>query len=202
MLLTSFTHNIWKQIVPQGSFVIDATCGNGHDTLMLAQLALKPNLQSKASSGFVFAIDIQPSAIESTKKRLEKELPSSYLDYITFQCASHENLHENIKRNNFFPESFLPSADIIAYNLGYLPGGNKEVTTTAACTVSSLKSAFNLLKEKGWLSITCYTGHKQGAIESEEALHWAKSLKPHEASIFHCAPMREKAPFLLLVQKS
>ena len=46
-------HLILAETISKGDIVIDATCGNGHDTLFLAQCALDIN------SGFLYGFDIQ-----------------------------------------------------------------------------------------------------------------------------------------------
>ena len=46
-----------------GDYCIDATCGNGHDTLLLCRLA--------GSDGLTAGFDIQEQAVEKTKKTAE-----------------------------------------------------------------------------------------------------------------------------------
>lgn len=58
------SHEIIKQTVKVGDIVVDATCGNGNDTLLLAKLV--------GNEGKVFAFDIQNAAIENTNLLLQK----------------------------------------------------------------------------------------------------------------------------------
>lgn len=51
-----------RQQVQEGDFCIDATMGNGNDTLLLSQLC--------GESGKVLAFDIQEQALTATQKRL------------------------------------------------------------------------------------------------------------------------------------
>ncbi|MGA8165254.1 MAG: hypothetical protein WB791_09565 [Waddliaceae bacterium] len=44
-------HFYWKQLIREGGRVIDATCGNGNDTLVLSQCVLQE------SKGWVWAFD-------------------------------------------------------------------------------------------------------------------------------------------------
>ena len=48
--------------IKEGDTVADFTMGNGYDTLFFSK--------NVGESGRVFAFDIQPAALESTKKRL------------------------------------------------------------------------------------------------------------------------------------
>ena len=58
------SHFYLQNTVKPGAFCVDATCGNGKDTVFLASL-VKEN-------GHVFAFDIQKAAIENTRAVLEK----------------------------------------------------------------------------------------------------------------------------------
>ena len=62
MRLTEKVHAILKNHLREGDQAIDATAGNGYDTLFLAeQIGL---------SGEVIAIDIQNCAIQSTRENV------------------------------------------------------------------------------------------------------------------------------------
>ena len=50
-----FAHRLLAQATPAGGTAIDATAGNGHDTLFLAQCV--------GANGRVYAFDIQPQAL-------------------------------------------------------------------------------------------------------------------------------------------
>ena len=57
-----WAHELVRSRVHAGAWVVDATAGNGHDTLLLANLA--------GSAGRVFAFDVQTAALEATRARL------------------------------------------------------------------------------------------------------------------------------------
>ncbi len=57
------SHDMIQKIVLPGDIVIDATAGNGNDTLFLAGLV--------GETGRVYSFDIQARAIEKTRKKLE-----------------------------------------------------------------------------------------------------------------------------------
>jgi hypothetical protein len=182
MYHTHLAHLIWKDFLRPGMTVIDATAGNGHDTLFLAKCVLTPN------SGWVHAFDIQEKALEATQKRLQEHLPETLLKRITLHHTSHET----------FPENLAPS--LIAYNLGYLPGADPQNTTLAESTLTSCQNALNILNSKGLLSITLYPGHPEGHLEKSLLLPWLTTLT--HLPIFHHTPLsRPNQPSLITLRK-
>ena len=141
------THTLWKDHLHPGDTAIDATCGNGHDALAIAELI------SGSPKGELHCIDLQISALENTSERLKEHnlLVNSHMHH-----QSHETL-PNCEPN------------LIVYNLGYLPGSDKKVKTGASSTISSVKLAIDKLKPGGLITITCYPGHLEGE-EEEKAL--------------------------------
>ena len=69
-----FDKTLIKQHTHDESIVIDATCGNGNDTLFLAQ---------HVTSGRVHAFDIQETAILNTQQKTKD------FDNVTLHHASH-----------------------------------------------------------------------------------------------------------------
>lgn len=181
-------HSYWKKILRPGGHAIDATCGNGHDTLQLCQLALKE------SYGQVYAFDLLEEAIERTKQKLISALPSGQLKQVHYETRCHST----------FPSHILPeSIQLIVYNLGYLPGGNKAATTCRETTLKSLKQGLSLISPGGAVSMTCYPGHPEGALEEKELLGFAQTLSPLKWSVCHHTWLnRRQAPSLLILQKA
>lgn len=180
-------HTYWSQLVTIGDAVIDATCGNGYDTLKLCQLALSPD------KGRVYAIDNQPAAILSTRRYLSAHLDSELQMRVEFQQQCH----------SIFPYSIRPeSIKLIVYNLGYLPGGDKKQTTRTGTTLQSLSHGQDLLQTGGVISITCYPGHPEGKKEQEVILEYVSQLSSKMWSCSHQIwHNRSNAPSLLLIQK-
>lgn len=176
-----FAHHFWENTLSPQDFVIDATCGNGHDTLALARIV---------HSGKVFAYDLQEAAIEKTRQKLIQE---GLEDRVKLFHQSHEAF-----------EVILPeSIQLIVYNLGYLPGGDKSVTTKTSTTLKSLKNALPLLKQGGILFMTLYPGHPEGLIEAEAVKEFAEQL-PKEAWSVHHERFSERitAPRILYALKT
>jgi hypothetical protein len=184
---------VWNEIVRSGDTVIDATCGNGHDSLFLAKLALTP------TSGSLYCVDIQQQAIQSTKSNVLKELPTPLFERTKFYCQCHSTFPSEIEKD---------SVSLICYNLGYLPsisrqGNVKPMITTAPTTITSLNAALGLIKENGLLSVTAYPGHEGGEKETVEVENFFKSLDPFEWKVHAHFPLnRPKSPRLFLALKT
>ncbi len=144
MNLIRLAHQFWKETLSPGDVTIDATCGNGCDTLALAKF-----LDGKGS---ISSYDIQKQALDDTDAVLKKSLSDHQRKIISLRHKSHESFEEK-------------SAKLIVYNLGYLPGGDKSVTTRAQSTLNRLKSALSIIIPGGAISMLCYVGHDEGKRE-------------------------------------
>ena len=169
----------WEKLVCPGDILVDATVGNGYDTFFLAQL-LK-------GEGTLIGYDIQPQALLNTQKKLY-ELPEHLSKIITLKLHSHVHIEEkNIK--------------LIVYNLGYLPSGNKAITTLTESTLQSLQNGQKRLLPGGGISIVCYPGHQEGYKEQATLLEFLKTLPKEKWQICHHQWLnRPLAPSLIWMQ--
>lgn len=173
------TEMFWKSLLRPGDWVIDATCGNGRDSLRLASLL--------SADGGLIGLDIQPIAIEKTAELLGKKFN------IHLFCQSHET---------FPPLALEKPIRLIVYNLGYLPGGDKTLTTYLETTLRSVENALKLVRQGGMVCLTCYSGHPEGAKEEEALLEMAGGLNPKEWTVIHTRwTNRKKAPSILMFIK-
>ena len=181
-------HSYWEKLLQIGDVVIDATCGNGHDTLFISQLILNDKHVGK-----LIAIDTQEEAIKSTQQRLQEKLASDLLQDISFYQQCH----------SIFPETILKnSVKLIVYNLGYLPGSDKTHTTLNTSTCTSVEHALTLICRGGAISITCYPGHKAGQIEEEALLKLIEKLPSKEwRCCYHRWINRQDAPSLIWIER-
>jgi SAM-dependent methyltransferase len=176
------SHLFLKDRVRPGDRVADATCGNGHDTLFLARLV--------GESGKVWAFDIQEKALANTRMLLEE---GGVLSRVELVAAGHERLAE-------FVVEPLKAA---VFNLGYLPGGNKNIITSSHGSLSALEQATGLLMAGGVITVCIYTGHPGGAEEGEAVEKWAAALPPAEFNVWLSRQINRpsSAPYVLLVEK-
>lgn len=174
-------HALWQKNLHENDTAIDATAGNGHDTLILSRII---------KSGKLYAIDIQAEALEKTKEKINQENPS--YEPIVYINASHATFPNTIP---------LHSVRLIVYNLGYLPGGDKNLTTKTSSTLISLENAIDLLMPGGALSLMLYPGHTEGEIEARAVVEFAKNL-PHTnwEITHHTHPENPKSPSFLWIQ--
>jgi len=159
LALTEIAQEAWQEFLMPGSQVLDATSGNGHDTLFLAQ-QLGPE-------GHVFAVDIQASAIQATFNNLET---AGLLERVTLIQGDHGKL------DKLMEDCPNPGMDLICFNLGYLPGGDHERITSAENTIMALKGSLKLLNPSGRLSVIAYRGHPGGMKEAQSVEAFFKSL--------------------------
>ena len=180
-------HRYWKKIVQPGHHVIDATCGNGHDTLHLCEYAL-------GEGGKVYAFDKLEEAVQKTQQKLSQVLSAQEITHVHFEARCHST----------FPDIILPgSIQLIVYNLGYHPGGDKTATTVKETTLNSIQEALLLISPGGAISLTCYPGHPEGALEERELLDFVQTLSPSAWSCCHHAWLnRRQSPSLLLLQRA
>ena len=151
MRLTEYVHLCLEALLKNCDSVLDATAGNGYDTLKSSKL-VQPN-------GKVVAIDIQKNAIKATKAKLT-EAKLSHL------CELHLGNHG--ERLSGISHYF----DCIIFNLGYLPGSDKKIITTAKDTLPALNQSQRLLKENGALFVTAYRQHEGGQDEANGVEKW------------------------------
>ncbi|MFA5985165.1 MAG: class I SAM-dependent methyltransferase [Methylococcaceae bacterium] len=140
-----------------GDTAIDATVGNGHDCLFLAQ---------HIAPGQVYGFDIQTAALTSTLAKIPAELQP----YVQLIQANHADMAAHI------PKSAHGNINVIMFNLGYLPGGNKHLITQADTTLAALNSALMLLTQNGLLTVIAYPGHEGGNSETKAIECWCKTL--------------------------
>lgn len=168
-------------IVKPGMRCIDATAGNGHDTLFLSEMV--------KAEGYVYGFDIQEVAVNETKKLLEK---SPYLNYEVI-LDSHANMQAYVKE----------AVDFVVFNLGYLPKADKNITTKKDTTLEAVDVALSLLKCHGILWLVVYPGHEAGKEESLALNEYLTSFNQKEYSVLKMAFMNQKnnPPYIWAIEK-
>ena len=176
-------HLLVHQFVKGGDHVIDATCGNGHDTLLLAELV--------GPSGRVWAFDIQEQAIAETTTRLTN---AGCIEYVEIIPASHELIAQHC----------CGPVKAVMFNLGYLPGGNRDIITRPDSTLSGLQQSLDILAAGGIVAITVYPGHEGGNRERTAVEDRITQLAPNSYHVWRMGQMNVPvdAPYFILIQKA
>lgn len=176
--ITTIAHWYLRNLLPKNARVVDATCGNGHDSALLAELIIP--------DGFMLAIDIQPEAIRATSERLSTlGVPRN-----CWACtlADHRDLP------SILPAPLHSGLDAVVFNLGYLPRGSKTVTT-ARSSLAAIQQTLPLLKANGFLAITTYPGFEEGLEEHAAIKAWLHQRAEDGHDLHHLASEgRQKRP--------
>lgn len=158
MLLSNslaISHELIKRVVQQGDAVVDATMGNGNDTLLLARLV--------GEKGKVYSFDIQECALANTRNRLEE---AGVTDYVELIKDGHQNI-----------DLYVPKGiRAVMFNLGYLPKGDHSIGTKADTTIEALKKSMELLMVGGIIMLVIYYGGDSGFDEKEAVLEYIKTI--------------------------
>jgi len=150
-----FARELISEVLAPGGYAVDATCGNGHDTVFLADLV--------GQSGRVLAMDVQEQALENTHRLLQEAGLDSRVQLV---LASHREL----------PIYLETPPDAAMFNLGYLPGGDKSLVTRPETTLAALEAILRVLKRGGLVTIVVYTGHPGGTSEYEALRSYTAAL--------------------------
>ena len=181
---TSFVHYVLKGTINEGDVVVDATMGNGNDTIFLAGLV--------GPGGSVFSFDIQQIALDRTlKKIIDNNLDEYNIKLIN---DSHENI-----------ESYLTDTiDAAMFNLGYLPQGDHSITTKPDSTIKGITSVLRLLKPKGIVSIIIYYGHEGGMDEKQKILSFLEGPTGKNFSVMKCCYINQgnNPPIIIFIQRN
>ena len=182
--LVQLSHRLLEEVLRPGDIAIDATVGNGHDTLFLASRV--------GTTGKVYGFDIQQAALDGAWQRLDA---AGQAAQVALYHAGHETM------GLLLPETLQGRVRAVMFNLGYLPGGDKRRTTSASTTLAALQVALGLLVPGGVISLLAYTGHAGGREEAELVKRWAAGLPQELFAVTVEVPPSEQgnAPEWLLV---
>lgn len=181
--LVNAAHDLIREVLHPGDIAIDATTGNGHDTLFLAGQV--------GPSGHVYGFDIQQAAIDSTRNKFH--MPNG----LTLIQASHADMSERI------PMQLHGKINAIMFNLGYLPGGDKSIITLTDSTLTALTIATRILADNGIITLLAYPGHQGGDMETGQVNKWCEQLdtRQFEVSTVYSTEHKNTAPRLFVIRK-
>ncbi|TDM04584.1 class I SAM-dependent methyltransferase [Macrococcus carouselicus] len=174
-----FSKHLIDEFVAPGDHVVDATCGNGNDTLYLAEKV--------TDAGHVFAFDIQETAIQHAKVKTAAH------SNITYIHDGHQNAAQYLSE----------AISCAIFNLGYLPRGDKSIVTLPETTIQAINELFDLLKAGGVIILVIYPGHAEGQIEKEAVLKFLQHYDQDKAHIlkYEFINQRNNPPFICAIEK-
>lgn len=176
--IIDYAHEILLSNLASDSNICDMTIGNGKDTLFLCK-----------HFKYVYGFDIQPIALSNTNNLLKEHRLTNY----ELHLDNFVNIDLYIKNKI---QGFI-------YNLGYLPNGDKKVTTLAKDTLKSLKKALKLLDNEGLIVLVIYSGHEQGKIESQRINYFVKKLsqKEYDVITYKFINQINNPPYVIVIER-
>ncbi|WP_349408228.1 class I SAM-dependent methyltransferase [Pseudalkalibacillus sp. SCS-8] len=181
-----YAKELLEKVIEPGGVAVDATVGNGHDTLFLAKLV--------GENGRVYGFDIQEQAIEKTLERLKDE---GMADRAEIHLRSHADIKQVV------PQEKHGQIHAAVFNLGYLPGSDKEVITKPDSTLNAIEGLLDILKPGGLIVLVVYYGHEGGNEEKEALMTYLHELDQTKAHVLQYQFLNQKnnPPFLIAIEK-
>ena len=181
-----FQHLVWDRVLEEAKIIVDATCGNGHDFLYLAQAAKE--------GAHLYAIDIQDQAIVNTKTLIGQAKVKDSVSITYIQGSHDQALDDQIQ------EDYI---DLVVFNLGYLPGSDHALMTKPDLTIGALKAVLPKLSKQGVVTLVAYPGTNQGLAEKEALETFLVGLNQKEYNCCHWTPLNQinQPPLIYMIQK-
>ncbi|MEZ7170611.1 class I SAM-dependent methyltransferase [Sporosarcina sp. OR05] len=176
-----FAKRLLAETVVAGETVVDATAGNGNDTVFLAELI--------GEEGKVFAFDIQQAALCATKERL-----AGLANRVDLVLDSHAHVDRYVQK---------PIGGAM-FNLGYLPySDDPTIITKPESTIEAIHKLLALLKKGGIITVSVYDGHEGGPQERDALLQYVKTLRQADVHVirYELLNQRNNPPFLIAIEK-
>lgn len=172
------SHYLIENRVENNIRACDMTAGNGKDSKFI--------LDNK-NPKILYAFDIQKLSQERCEKLIGQR------ENFKFILDDHKNIEKYIEEK----------IDLFIYNLGFLPKGDKSITTNYKSVIESLKSCLNLLNENGLILITFYPGHEEGKNEEKYVGEFLKNLdqKTFQVIKYNFYNQINNPPFLISIRK-
>ena len=182
--LTAAATSWIEAVLFNGALAVDATVGNGYDTLFLAHRV--------GPKGTVLGFDVQKAALAGARELLKFV---GTLDRVSLIHDSHAQL-----------ANYLPAGAAIQgamFNLGYLPRGNRQIITRPDTTVLALRAVLANLAPRGRVTILVYRGHAGGIPEYIEVRQFLEQLPDDDWIVEEFASMTDSpvSPRLFRIQK-
>ncbi len=184
--VTSLAHSIVTEYLAEGDIAIDATIGNGNDTMFLAQTV--------GDKGHVFGFDIQEKALNETGNLI---FSNGLQHSVTLFLQNHAYVRK------YIPEEQHGNISAIMFNLGYLPGTDKSLTTETESTINALSDSCDLLTSNGIITVSVYNEQKNGLTEQLAIMKFVETIssKHFETAHIHYPGRVKTPPELFVIRK-
>lgn len=200
--VVQFQHIFWDEQLKSAKTVVDATAGNGHDLVYLAQHCLPGST--------LWGIDKQAKAIEASIKRLHTECGRTDITYHLVH-GTHEDIlatgnaaaaHNDGSAANTKFNTTITNIDLLIFNLGYLPGSDHTMMTKPDSTIQAIKGGLDLLNPKGLITIVTYPGTPEGEREDEAVCEFISTLpqKSYDVANWKLINQANKPPILYIIK--
>ncbi|MGM0126164.1 hypothetical protein IGI37_003565 [Enterococcus sp. AZ194] len=179
-----YSHTLLKEILQPGDIAVDATMGNGFDTLFMAELVGK--------TGHVYSFDVQEQALNTTQEKLlEADLSTRAHLYL----QGHETIGMILPR-----ETPIKAA---VFNLGYLPKSDKSIITLPTTTKIAMDEILLRLAPRGRLILVAYYGHVGGVEELTMVRDYCERLPQEQFSVLNYQFINQKnqPPILFCIER-
>jgi len=181
-----FAHELTRRALRPGDVAVDATAGNGYDTVHLASVV--------GQEGRVYAVDIQEQAIRATRHKVTTR--AEEVD-VRLLCEDHAALRQHIDDGD------VGQVGAVMFNLGYLPRADHDVKTTPYTTLPALQASLDLLRTGGVVTVVLYTGHEGGPAEAQAVRQWADALPQDDYRVlsYRFTNRKNDPPRLIAIEK-
>jgi 16S rRNA C1402 N4-methylase RsmH len=167
--------------LPEGGFAVDATVGNGYDTLFLADRV--------GPSGRVLGFDVQKMALNNASELIRF---AGTLDRVRLVLGCHSGLARSLMG--------YPRVDAAMFNLGYLPRGDRRIVTRPSTTIPAITALVERLAPSGRISVIAYRGHPEGPAEYQAVRDFLAERTDLEVRELTGDPENDAGPRLFLVK--
>ena len=87
------------------------------------------------------------------------------------------------------------------FNLGYLPGSDKSITTMRSTTLPAIEAAISLMAPDAIIIVAIYPGHPEGEAEGKEICEYLSSLSRYKVCATQIRILNSKtSPFFILIE--
>lgn len=170
----TLVESLMKSKIPTSKICLDMTFGNGNDSYKM--LSINKSIQ-------VYGFDIQKICIDNAKKTNNLKVIND--SHLNFEKYTNEKI------------------DFAVFNLGYLPGGDKNITTNYDTVIKTLEKLLKLMNIEGQIVITFYPGHRPGFEESINIINFLRTLNQKEFNVIRYDFLNQinNPPFVCLIER-